>query len=360
VEKYLHDCTTVLVIPDGALTGVPWSALPGKEAGSYLLGKYAIGTAGYGQQLMELLTRAPAQGDTLLAVGGVQYDAPRLAPRPGALAHRGPAQEGGKPTKWTFLPGTREEANAIAKLWKGGKPPLLMEGKDAHEAAVRDQLPHARYVHLATHAFFADPQVPSAFRYDLTREKLVMAGLEMTGRRSTVTGRNPLILSGVVLAGANVPQPHDEYGAPVGDDGILTAEEVVDLDLGGTELVVLSACETGRGDVAGGEGVFGLQRAFGMAGARTVVASLWQVDDRATQALMTEFYRNLWEKKLGKLEALRQAQLTMLRRYDLHAGQLRGQKVVPTDNPLPHDKARPWRNLPPFYWAAFVLSGDWR
>lgn len=132
---------------------------------------------------------------------------------------------------------------------------------------------------------------------------------------------------------------------PIGDDGILTGEEVADLDLGSTELVVLSACETGLGQVAGGEGVFGLQRAFGLAGARSVMASLWKVDDRATQALMVEFYRNLWQKKLSRAESLRQAQLTLMHSKDLNAAE--------------SSSAKPQRNAP-HLWAAFTLSGDWR
>jgi CHAT domain-containing protein len=92
--------------------------------------------------------------------------------------------------------------------------------------------------------------------------------------------------------------------------------EVAGLDLERTEMVVLSACETELGSVAGGEGVLGLPRAFQIAGAKTTVASLWKVDDAATQILMKEFYTNLWQKKLGKLESLRQAQLRMLREYE--------------------------------------------
>jgi CHAT domain-containing protein len=121
------------------------------------------------------------------------------------------------------------------------------------------------------------------------------------------------------------------------------------LELSGTELAVLSACETGLGAEAGGEGLLGLQRAFQVAGARSVVAGLWTVDDRATRSLMVDFYDNLWGKKLSRVEALRQAQLTMLRE-----GIKRGLDLAAEQ---PADQQR---RLPPFYWAAFVLSGDWR
>ena len=119
---------------------------------------------------------------------------------------------------------------------------------------------------------------------------------------------------------------------------------MAELDLRGVELVVLSACDTGRGWVAGGEGVFGLQRAFQVAGARSVVATLWSVNDASSQALMSQFYRNLWEKKLPKAEALRQAQLWMLKE-----GGSRGVVRAESDGPAP-----------PYYWAGFVLSGEWR
>ena len=99
---------------------------------------------------------------------------------------------------------------------------------------------------------------------------------------------------------------------PDREDGILTAEEVQSLDLRGTDLVVLSACETGLGKLEYGQGVMGLQRAFQTAGARAVVASLWKVDDAATTVLMEQIYTNLWSKKMPKLKALRQAQLTVL------------------------------------------------
>jgi CHAT domain-containing protein len=151
------------------------------------------------------------------------------------------------------------------------------------------------------------------------------------------------------LAGANKPTEED--------DGILTAEEIGALNLTGCELVVLSACETGLGKVAGGEGLLGLQRSFQAAGAKTLVSSLWKVDDAATEALMTEFYRNLWEKKQGKMEALRNAQLAMLNRYELSTRKLKPRGADPVKEDV---QAAGAKRLPPYYWAAFVLSGDWR
>jgi CHAT domain-containing protein len=174
------------------------------------------------------------------------------------------------------------------------------------------------------------------------------------------------LLSGLALAGANRsagPAAED----PQRDDGILTALEVAQLDLRAAELVVLSACETGLGRTAGGEGLLGLQRAFQVAGARTLVASLWKVDDAATSVLMEEFYTNLWQKKMTKLEALRQAQLTVLKqpeRIEARRKQL-GQELAKrgikteTSKPLP-DGGKVQGRAHPALWAAFVLSGDFR
>src|SRR5262249_29711573 len=131
------------------------------------------------------------------------------------------------------------------------------------------------------------------------------------------------------------------------------ALEVAEMDLFGVEMVTLSACETALGKAARGEGLLGLQRAFALAGAKTTVASLWAVDDNAARQLMGRFSQKLWykEKPLGKLEALRQAQLAMLR-----DGIERG-----TEGPLLKGKGNPLeKKAPPFYWAAFVLAGDWR
>ncbi len=141
---------------------------------------------------------------------------------------------------------------------------------------------------------------------------------------------------------------------PAGDDGILTAEAIAGLDLSKLELVVLSACETGLGDVAGGEGVMGLQRAFHIAGARNVIASLWKVDDKATAVLMQLFYKNLWQKDLPPIEALRQAQLAIYHHPELidNPGANRGPGLSMTGR-LPSGG----RTAPTKQWAAFVLSG---
>jgi CHAT domain-containing protein len=122
------------------------------------------------------------------------------------------------------------------------------------------------------------------------------------------------------------------------------------LGLRKVELAVLSACETGLGKVAGGEDVFGLQRAFQVAGAHTTVTSLWSVDDKATQQLMVRFYENRWEKKLPALEALTEAQ-----RWLLTEGVKRGMVRL-----RDKDEAKGAARTPPYFWAAFVLSGDWR
>jgi CHAT domain-containing protein/tetratricopeptide (TPR) repeat protein len=378
IERHLRDGRTIVIIPDQALTRVPWPALPGSEPGTFLLDRYAITTAPHGQGAIDILSRNhdPAGEPRLLLLGGADYDGVPAAPADAAqLAHAGTrglarSNEAGTRSGWSALPGTLAEVDALRTLWGRPATLTLLTGSQASEPRLRRAMPRNRFIHLATHGFFADPAYRSAFQNDLTSGRLFGLLDEATDdtpfHRSTVAGRNPLLLCGVVLAGANRPPRTDDQGRPTGDDGIFTAEEVACLDLADTELVVLSACQTGLGDVAGGEGVFGLQRAFHLAGARSTIASLWHVDDQATQALMVEFYRNLWERKLSKVEALRQAQLTMRARYDPSRRRLeRGREVDRPGRPQPAEPPgvttpTPSRQLAPYYWAAFTLSGDWR
>lgn len=222
---------------------------------------------------------------------------------------------------------------------------MQLTAEGATEEAFRRTAPHHRFLHLATHGFFAGEDLLSALRpYEPTMEGTLLA-------RHGVAGFHPGLLSGLALAGASsssTPKWED-------DDGVLTALEVGSLDLRQVEMVVLSACETGLGASAGGEGILGLQRAFQIAGARTTVASLWQVDDLATRLLMERFYRNLWIEGMGKLEALREAQRWMLR----EGGEALREPAVGS-----RGGRRPWESdtpaLSPRLWAGMVLSGDWR
>ena len=150
--------------------------------------------------------------------------------------------------------------------------------------------------------------------------------------RAPGTIENPLLRSGLVFAGAN---NLGKETLPEGcDDGILTALEISGLPLRGTNLVVLSACDTGAGDVKQGEGVFGLRRAFQLAGAKTVVMSLWSVPDRETQELMVDYYTRI-KKGENKSNALREASLAMMR-----------------------ERREKFSASHPFFWASFILVGE--
>jgi CHAT domain-containing protein/Tfp pilus assembly protein PilF len=364
LEPYVHDARVVLVSPDGALTRLPWGALPGRKAGTYLIEDVALSVVPVPQLLPALL--ADKTGDrkpvaaSLLLVGDVAYDAQGASPAPARLegATPGKAAPGGGRLHFDALFGAVGEVRAIRALFekaqRGGKVESL-SGAGASEAGFRWAAPGKRYLHLATHGFFAPPELRSA-----------LGPAAEPDRVTGLNGFDPGLLSGLALAGANrVPDPAAQPDPA--DDGILTALEVSQVDLRAAELVVLSACQTGLGSEAGGEGLLGLQRAFQVSGARTVLASLWKVDDEATRELMLEFYRNLWENKLGKLEALCLAQREMIRGYNPreHTVRLRTPgKVIRLDpkkfkKPAQAD-AKPGEPLPPFFWAAFVLSGDWR
>ena len=324
---------TVIIAPDGLLTAIPWAALPGDRPGTVLLEQYAIALVPHAPFLLDRLTSpARSRDDTgvVLALGGVAYG---QAPKPvddektklELLAVRRAETQRGRGDGWTELPGTREELETVIHLAKA-RNAVRLEGTAASTAGLLRALPQARWAHIATHGFFADPTVPSALRPD---PKL----FAQPGRDRAAPARATRWSS----RGWSWPGPIDpsaDVDATAYDDlGILTAEAIAGLPLQDLELVVLSACETGLGTVAGGEGVFGLQRAFHLAGAHTVVASLWKVDDTATRKLMRLFYSNLWERGMPAAEALRQAQLTVL-----------SEAVGSGDKP--------------YYWAGWVLSGD--
>ncbi len=360
-EQLPRGVSAVYLSADGRLGGVPWAALPGSRPGTVVLEECAVALVPHGPWLLRRLGEkppAPAAG-TLLAVGGVDYQAApdRADTSPGAEVALRAGPPGGKRVVWKELPGTAREQQQVADLARAALKvePVLRGGRAASTARLEADLPSARWAHLATHGFFADPSFQSAFQLDEE------AFERLTERRETAGARSPLVLSGLVLAGAN---RQGDGAAP--DRGVLVGESIVELRLEGMELAVLSACDTGLGelgDVAGGEGVLGLQRAFHLAGCKNVVASLWKVDDDATAAVMGLFYRNLWVEKLSPLEALRQAQLALYRNPGAVA-RLAGRRGADfAERDLPEVTARPaakGKRAQTSLWAAFVLSGTGR
>ena len=323
----------MLVSPDRQLSFLPWAALPDDDPGSFLIRRYTFGTLVSARQLAEMVKPGtpPAAGG-LLAVGGVDYGKADAAPAGVAVPGRSAGVDR-ESVAFGPLPGTAAEAAEVAELYRkaslGGVEGL--SGSAATKDRLRAAMPGRRHLHLATHGFFAPPEVKSM----LAPEDQATGLKSWEGMsRGEVRGFYPGLLSGLAWAGAAHP-PRDKFsGAEDLGSCLMTAEEVASIDLKGCELAVLSACETGLGATAGGEGVKGLQSAFHSAGCRTVVASLWRVDDAATRALMGRFYANLWEKKQVPIEALRNAQLSVL------------------DDPEYGEGGNPK------LWAAWVLSGD--
>lgn len=211
------------------------------------------------------------------------------------------------------LPGTKIEVDGITKMLKtGGYVPVQYMQKTATEANLKS-VKAPTLIHIATHGYF-------------------LKDVELTGSGFGVNmdnaSENPLLRSGLLLSGAGkTVTGKAEPNLQSNDNGILTAYEAMNLDLEGTELIVLSACETGLGEVKAGEGVYGLQRAFQVAGADALIMSLWKVDDAATQQLMTNFYAN-WLKIGNKQKAFKQAQLQLMTKFK-----------------------------EPYYWGAFVMMG---
>jgi CHAT domain-containing protein len=223
------------------------------------------------------------------------------------------------------LPGTAKEAESLKTLLPGA---TILTQLQATENALK-QVKAPKILHIATHGFFLEDVelvAPAASGFgDFNRGITVQPVEGVPEDPKTENPENPLLRSGIALAGFNQRSSGSE-------DGVLTALEAAGLNLYGTKLVVLSACETGLGDVTNGEGVYGLRRAFVMAGAESQVMSLWKVDDTGTKDLMVAYYDRLMKNE-GRSEALRQTQLAMLRSQNYQH---------------------------PYYWGAFLPIGDWQ
>ena len=366
VRTLTGDATQLLISPDGELNLIPFAALV-DEQGRYLIQRYSFTYLTSGRDLLRMqVARASKSKPLVVANPSFGEPAAKLVAtttKPTAPASRRRSITTGRDLSEVYfapLGGTEQEARSIQTLFPDAN---VLTAAQATESAVK-QVNAPRVLHLATHGFFlSEPgavgspsqvatttsntntkSVPPAIADGSPSNANTQAatrGVSAVSVPPAVAGgsvartatrginanskiANPLLRSGLALAGANLHYNSD-------DDGILTALEASGLNLWGTKLVVLSACDTGVGEVRNGEGVYGLRRAFVLAGAESLVMSLWPASDYSTRTLMTNYYRNL-KQGMGRGEALRQVQLDMLKH-----------------NPKLH----------PFYWANFIQSGEW-
>lgn len=337
----LKETARVFIVPDGALSLVPFAALPVGQR-SYLVESGPVIHYLSAERDLVSTPRATRGPDRLLAIGAPAFDARPPVPVPPSTES---AAEGAPATRvrgvlqpcsafqatvFPPLEGTLREVREVSFLWNSraaaeAEPAHVLVGRQATETALKQEAHRYRILHIATHGFFLGDDCSTG-----AAGSRGVGGL-VSPRRPVA--ENPLLLSGVLLAGAN----RRAAAKPGEDDGVLTAEEVASLDLGDVEWAVLSACDTGVGAIRPGEGVFGLRRAFQIAGARTVVMSLWSVEDQATRAWMRALYEGRLRNRLSTAEAVRRASLEMLR-----------------------ERRASGRSTEPFYWAAFVAAGDWR
>lgn len=328
IEPHLQGATTAYISPSGLLNKISFAAIP-VSSEEYLNQRYNLVYLSSTRQLTAPggTSQLPANARASL-FGGIEYD---LNPQEMISQSKAYKEDDAfvafstimsrnvldASQLWRFLPGTLDEIeNVNTMLSRKGIECYKFPGETAVEEAVKyhvgDQSPHI--LHIATHGFF----------FPETEENQAEVMMEFQTKQSAFRfSGNPLMRSGLVFAGANATWSN-EYLVEGTDDGILTSYEVSNLDLSETRLAVLSACETGLGDIKGSEGVFGLQRAFKLAGVDHILMSLWQVPDKQTMELITLFY----ESWLGGADidmALITAQKQMEERY------------------------------PPFFWGAFVL-----
>jgi CHAT domain-containing protein len=310
VRALVSDAKHLLVSPDGALNLIPFAALR-DENKRYLVEQYQFTYLTSGRDLLRLQTQANSDAAPVIVANpdfGQQLTGEATRSTASILAN----------TTFTPLPGTAAEAQAIKTILPRAE---LLTKNQATEAALK-QLHAPSILHIATHGFF----LAEATTNNQTRgqRKLLQTAAPGSLSDKDIVMANPLLRSGLGLAGANQAKQGSE-------DGILTALEATGLNLHGTKLVVLSACDTGVGEVKNGDGVHGLRRALVLAGAETQVMSLWPVSDQGTRDLMTRYYKAL-QAGAGRSAALRQVQLSLLQRKDRQH---------------------------PFYWASFIVSGEW-
>jgi CHAT domain-containing protein len=305
---HLGQHTRLCLAPDGDLSRLPFEALP-TSYGQCLIDQYQISYLTSGRDVLRFATDSAVQTGPPLVVADPDFDL-------GSADAVTPSRTAG----FKRLSGTKKEGERIAQML--GVMPLVGDGP--LEATVKN-IRSPRVLHIATHGFFRPdtPRDPNAQAHEVQTMSALDGGL--LARLAHV--ENPLLRSGLALVGANTWLKGGSLPEEA-EDGILMAEDVTGMDLLATELAVLSACQTGLGEVHSGEGVYGLRRAFVVAGAKTLVMSLWKVPDEQTRELMEDFYRRLL-RGTPRVEALRKAQLEMKNKH-----------------------------ADPFYWGAFICQGD--
>jgi CHAT domain-containing protein len=354
----------LVIAPDGELSLVPFEAIRLAD-GKYLVERFQIRYVSSGRDLMP---RPGPKGKaaTALLFADPDYDALDKSPAAKADSPARPTRSGDwmpKGKAFKPLPGFTREAEAVAKLLKakGWNVQALQKGHASEEALAKVNRP--RLLYFVTHGFFL-PDLGRPLDKEGLRE-LNLVALGTPKFHLPPPRHDPRLRSGLALAGANRWKERSAQGL---SDGLLTALEVENLDLWGTDLVVLSACETGLGQVQVGEGVLGLRRAFQLAGARTVLASLWKVPDAETEQLMTAFFQR-WLKGADKAEALRAAQLQLI--AQLRAGSSALDPGQRPGSPILEAPAENWRavnlalynghrGLPGGSSLAKLLNQGWR
>jgi CHAT domain-containing protein/Tfp pilus assembly protein PilF len=325
IRALTGDATRLLVSPDGQLALIPFEALV-DERGRYLVERYSVSYLTAGRDLLRMQVPRVSKSEPLV-IADPLFGEPRVTTKIAADRAKPQAASAGDGRRavttgadlssmyFAPLVGTRHEAASIKSVFPQVK---VLTGAQASEPALK-HMDAPRILHIATHGFFLEDAAAASTSGPATAPASGTRAIQASARIE-----NPLLRSGLALSGANLNQGGT-------DDGILTALEAAQLNLWGTKLVILSACDTGVGVVKNGDGVYGLRRSMFLAGAETLVMSLWPVSDYVTREMMTAYYRGL-KTGLGRGEALRQVQLSMLKR-----------------------KGREH----PFFWASFIQSGEW-
>jgi CHAT domain-containing protein len=299
LKAELDNARLVLVVPDGVLNLVPFGALP--DGDGYLVEHGpVVHILSSERDLLPANSEQKKSG--LLAIGSPSFQLTKLDAPQGGL-REGPANcEDLSKMQFNALPGSLSEVNDISSTWKrwnGLEPEELLTGEDATRAKFLEAAPRSRILHIATHAFVLNKNCGNG---------------------------NPLLTSGLVFAGANNSR----------DASVLTAEQIASIDLNGVDWAVLSACNTGYGELKDGEGVLGLERAFRVAGARSVVMTLWPVDDQTTRNFMRHLYAERFARHSTTADSLWIADRSMLK-----------------------ERRAAGKSTHPWYWAGFIGAGAW-